>query len=82
MLQILCRKTKNNPALVGKPGVGKTALAEKLALEIARGRGPRAPAGQAGGGIVYVSLVAGTKYRGEFEERLRDILEEVIHAAM
>lgn len=80
VLQILCRKTKNNPALVGKPGVGKTALAEKLALEIARGRAPEPLRDKRVVALYMSSLVAGTKYRGEFEERLRDILEEVIHA--
>lgn len=80
VLQILCRKTKNNPALVGKPGVGKTALAEKLALEIAQGRAPEPLREKRVVALYMSSLVAGTKYRGEFEERLRDILEEVIHA--
>lgn len=80
VIRILCRKTKNNPALVGKPGVGKTALAEKLALEIATGDVPEALRGKRVVAVYMSSLVAGTKYRGEFEERLRDILEEVIHA--
>ena len=80
VLQILCRKTKNNPALVGKPGVGKTALAEKLAMEIARGQAPEPLRDKRVVALYMSSLVAGTKYRGEFEERLRDILEEVIHA--
>lgn len=80
VLQILCRKTKNNPALVGKPGVGKTALAEKLAMEISRGQVPEALRDKRVVALYMSSLVAGTKYRGEFEERLRDILEEVIHA--
>ena len=77
---ILCRRTKNNPALVGKPGVGKTALAEKLAMEIAGGRVPDALRDKRVVALYMSSLVAGTKYRGEFEERLRDILDEVIHA--
>ena len=80
VLQILCRKTKNNPALVGKPGVGKTALAEKLAMEIAQGQAPQPLRDKRVVALYMSSLVAGTKYRGEFEERLRDILEEVIHA--
>ena len=80
MIQILCRKTKNNPALIGKPGVGKTALAEKLALEIARGNAPEALRSKRVVALYMSSLVAGTKYRGEFEERLRDILDEVIRA--
>ncbi|MDD6023530.1 MAG: ATP-dependent Clp protease ATP-binding subunit [Oscillospiraceae bacterium] len=80
MLQILCRKTKNNPALVGKPGVGKTALAEKLAMEIAAGNVPDALREKRVVALYMSSLVAGTKYRGEFEERLRDVLDEVIKA--
>ncbi len=80
IIGILCRKTKNNPALVGRPGVGKTALAEKLALEIAGGRVPDQLRGKRVVALYMSSLVAGTKYRGEFEERLRDILDEVIHA--
>lgn len=80
VMQILCRKTKNNPALVGKPGVGKTALAEKLSLEIAQGQVPEPLRDKRVVALYMSSLVAGTKYRGEFEERLRDILEEVIHA--
>ncbi len=80
IVQILCRKSKNNPALVGKPGVGKTALAEKLAGEIVKGRVPGALRDKRVVALYMSSLVAGTKYRGEFEERLRDILEEVIRA--
>ena len=80
IMEILCRKTKNNPALVGKPGVGKTALAEKLALEIVRGNAPGRLRDKRVVAIYMSSLVAGTKYRGEFEERLRDILEEVTKA--
>ena len=80
IMQILCRKTKNNPALVGKPGVGKTALAEKLSMEIFQGQVPEPLRDKRVVALYMSSLVAGTKYRGEFEERLRDILEEVIHA--
>ena len=80
MVQILCRKTKNNIALVGKPGVGKTALAEKLAQEITRGEVPDALRDKRVVAMYMSSLVAGTKYRGEFEERLRDILDEVTRA--
>lgn len=80
MMEILCRKTKNNPALVGKPGVGKTALAEKLAQEIVSGNVPEPLRDKRLVAIYMSSLVAGTKYRGEFEERLRDILEEVSKA--
>ena len=80
LLQILCRKTKNNPALVGKPGVGKTALAEKLAIAIAQGQVPRSLREKRVVALYMSSLVAGTKYRGEFEERLRDILDEVVRA--
>ena len=80
MIQILCRKTKNNLALVGKPGVGKTALAEKLAQEIVRGAVPEQLREKRLVALYMSSLVAGTKYRGEFEERLRDILEEVTRA--
>ena len=80
ILGILCRKTKNNPALVGKPGVGKTALAEKLALEVAAGNVPEKLRDKRVVSLYMSSLVAGTKYRGEFEERFRDILDEVIRA--
>ena len=80
IMEILCRKTKNNPALVGKPGVGKTALAEKLAHEIVRGNVPARLRDKRVVALYMSSLVAGTKYRGEFEERLRDILEEVTKA--
>lgn len=80
MVQLLCRKTKNNIALVGKPGVGKTALAEKLAQEITRGEVPDALREKRVVALYMSSLVAGTKYRGEFEERLRDILDEVTRA--
>lgn len=77
VIQILGRKTKNNPALVGEPGVGKTAIAEGLALRIAEGDVPKELSGKR---VVLLDLgliVAGTKYRGEFEERLKKILQEV-----
>lgn len=80
IMEILCRKTKNNPALVGKPGVGKTALAEKLAQEIVGGNVPGQLRNKRVVAIYMSSMVAGTKYRGEFEERLRDVLEEVSKA--
>ncbi len=80
MIQILCRKTKNNLALVGRPGVGKTALAEKLAQEISGGDVPESLRDKRVVALYMSALVAGTKYRGEFEERLRDILDEVIRA--
>ena len=80
LMEILCRKTKNNPALVGKPGVGKTAMAEKLAMKIAGGDVPEQLRSKRVVALYMSSLVAGTKYRGEFEERLRDILDEVTRA--
>ncbi len=77
VLRILLRKTKNNPCLVGDAGVGKTAVAEGLALRIAEGRVPEALQGTRLVAIDIPSLVAGTKYRGEFEDKLHGIIEEV-----
>ena len=74
---ILCRKNKNNPALVGEPGVGKTAIAEGLAQRMALGDVPPQLKDKLLVSLNMASLVAGTKYRGEFEERLRDVLAEV-----
>lgn len=74
---ILCRKNKNNPALVGEPGVGKTAIAEGLAQRMAVGNVPPQLKEKRLISLNMASLVAGTKYRGEFEERLRDILAEI-----
>ncbi len=74
---ILCRKSKNNPALVGEPGVGKTAIAEGLAQRMALGNVPPQLKEKRLISLNMASLVAGTKYRGEFEERLRDLLGEI-----
>ena len=78
MIEILCRRQKNNPCLVGEPGVGKTALAEGLAQRIAAGEVPRALKGRRLLALDMASLVAGTKYRGDFEERLKGLLEELV----
>ena len=74
---ILCRKNKNNPALVGEPGVGKTAIAEGLAQRMAVGNVPPQLKDKRLLSLNMANLVAGTKYRGEFEERLRDVLAEI-----
>ena len=74
---ILCRKNKNNPALVGEPGVGKTAIAEGLAQRMAVGNVPPQLKEKRLISLNMANLVAGTKYRGEFEERLRDVLAEI-----
>ena len=78
MVEILCRRQKNNPCLVGEPGVGKTALAEGLAQRIASGQVPRALKGRRLLALDMASLVAGTKYRGDFEERFKNLLEELV----
>lgn len=77
VIGILCRKNKNNPALVGEPGVGKTAIAEGLAQRMAMGNVPPQLKDKRLVSLNMASLVAGTKYRGEFEERLRDVLSEI-----
>ena len=78
IIQILSRRTKNNPVLIGDPGVGKTAIAEGLAIDIAEGRVPDTLKDK----ILYTldmgSLLAGAKYRGEFEERIKQVIDEVI----
>jgi len=77
VIGILCRKNKNNPALIGEPGVGKTAIAEGLAQRMAAGNVPPQLREKRLVSLNMANLVAGTKYRGEFEERLRDVLGEI-----
>ena len=77
VIQILSRRTKNNPVLMGEPGVGKTAIVEGLAQRISSGTVPRTLAGKRLVTLEMGSLVAGTKYRGEFEERLKKVIEEL-----
>jgi ATP-dependent Clp protease ATP-binding subunit ClpC len=77
VIQILSRRTKNNPALIGEPGVGKTAIAEGLAQHIILGNIPESLMGKRVLTLDMGALVAGTKYRGEFEERLKKILDEI-----
>ena len=76
-IQILARRTKNNPVLIGEPGVGKTAIAEGLALRIANGDVPDGIKDRDLMALDMGSLIAGAKYRGEFEERLKGVLDEV-----
>ena len=77
VIQILCRRTKNNPCLIGEAGVGKTAIAEGLAQRIADGDVPRPLRNRRLVALDLASLVAGTKYRGEFEERMKRVMEEI-----
>ncbi len=76
-IQILARRTKNNPVLIGEPGTGKTAIAEGLALRIANGDVPDGLKGRKLMALDMGALIAGAKYRGEFEERLKGVLDEV-----
>lgn len=78
-VQVLSRRTKNNPVLIGEPGVGKTAIAEGLALRIANGDVPDSLKTKRIMSLDMGALVAGAKYRGEFEERLKGVLQEVAH---
>lgn len=77
VIQVLCRRTKNNPVLLGEPGVGKTAIAEGLAQRITDGQVPELLKNKTIVTIDMGSLVAGSKYRGDFEERLKKIMDEV-----
>ncbi|MCH8540025.1 MAG: ATP-dependent Clp protease ATP-binding subunit [Opitutales bacterium] len=77
MIQILCRRTKNNPVLIGEAGVGKTAIVEGLALEIANGVVPEILADKKVITLDLALMVAGTKYRGQFEERIKAVMDEI-----
>ena len=80
VIQILSRRTKNNPCLIGEPGVGKTAIAEGLALKIVKDEVPELLSGKQIVALDLTSMVAGTKYRGDFEERIQKAMEEVKEA--
>ncbi|MBR5272361.1 MAG: ATP-dependent Clp protease ATP-binding subunit [Clostridia bacterium] len=77
VIQVLSRRTKNNPCLIGEPGVGKTAIAEGLALKIAHGEVPETLKGKKIYALDLTGMVAGTKYRGDFEDRIKNILDEI-----
>ncbi|WP_371376689.1 ATP-dependent Clp protease ATP-binding subunit [Sporomusa aerivorans] len=80
VIQILLRRTKNNPVLIGEPGVGKTAIAEGLAKRIIEGQVPEILRNKRVVSLNMASMVAGTKYRGEFEERLKKVMDEIREA--
>jgi ATP-dependent Clp protease ATP-binding subunit ClpB len=77
VIRVLCRRTKNNPVLIGEPGVGKTAIVEGLAQRVAKGDVPDHLKDTRVVSLDMGALVAGAKYRGEFEERLKAVLSEV-----
>ena len=79
VIQILSRRNKNNPCLIGEPGVGKTAIAEGLALKIVEGEVPEVLLGKHIYSLDLTSMVAGTKYRGDFEERIKKAMDEVMN---
>src|SRR5208337_2447969 len=76
-IQVLSRRTKNNPVLIGEPGVGNTAIAEGLAIRIVNGDVPESLKGKRLLSLDLGAMVAGSKYRGEFEERLKSVLKEI-----